>query len=215
MNCEEFESALEELDDYSVAPAEMEAHQRLCAPCAELVDDLTSIGVQARQMLELQRPPDRIWTTLERKLQKDGLIREPRGRRFFDHPSLGWFWRLGMGFSYAAVFAVALGVVYVYSILSPRISPPPLPSAPNPPFAQLFEKVPPKQRAIYVDNLHQVDSSIQQLQSFLTAHPEDPFAREQLISTYQQKTRLWEDLVRWEDLSEETIPQAIPAISKP
>jgi hypothetical protein len=205
MNCQEFERELEQLNDYSDAPPEVEAHRRQCSTCAELVEDLASISAQARQMLRLEQPPDRVWSELERKLEQAGLIRQPSGRRFFPLPSLGWIWRLGMGFSYAAVFVVALGVVYVYSILAPRVPPPPLPAAPNPPFAQLFEKVPPKQRAVYVDNLQQVDSSIQQLQTFLAAHPEDPFAREQLFTTYQQKSRLWEDMVRWEDFSDEMV----------
>jgi hypothetical protein len=199
MHCEEFEIALEELDDYSVLPPPLESHRLACRSCAELVEDLNLIGVQAREMLPLEQPPDRVWVEIERQLENSGLIKEPPRHRPPLRHALGWFWRLGMGFSYAAVFTVALGVVYLYSILAPRVPAPPIPQAPNPPFAQLFEKVPPKQREIYVSNLNQVNSSIQQLQTFLAQHPEDPFARQELFSTYQQKSRLWEDLVRWQD----------------
>ena len=205
MHCQEFEKALEELDDYSVLPSPLESHRLACQSCAELVEDLTFIGVQAREMLPLEQPPDRVWVEIERQLENSGLIKEQSRRRPSLRPAFGWFWRFGMGFSYAAVFAVALGVVYVYSILSPPVPAPPIPQAPNPPFAQLFEKVPPKQREIYVSNLNQVNSSIQQLQTFLAEHPEDPFARQELFTTYQQKSRLWEDLVRWQDVtSDET-----------
>jgi hypothetical protein len=203
MNCQEFDKALEELDDYSVLPSPLEAHRLACHSCAELVEDLNLIVVQAREMLPLEQPPDRVWVEIERQLESSGLIKEPPRRSPSLRPALGWLWRFGMGFSYAAVFAVALGVVYVYSILSPPVPPPSIPQAPNPPFAQLFEKVPPKQREIYVSNLNQVNSSIQQLQTFLSEHPEDPFARQELFSTYQQKSRLWEDLVRWQDVTQD------------
>jgi hypothetical protein len=206
MHCEEFEKALEELDDYADLPSPLQAHRLACRPCAELVRDLTFIGVQARELLPLEQPPERVWAGIERQIEHSGLIKQPPRRRPSLRPAFGWFWRMGMGFSYATVFAVALGVVYVYSILSPPVPAPPLPQAPNPPFAQLFEKVPPKQREIYVSNLNQVNSSIQQLQTFLAEHPEDPFARDELFTTYQQKSRLWEDLVRWQDVTPEINP---------
>jgi len=206
MNCQEFEKELEELDDYVVLPLPLEAHRLACHSCAELVQDLNFIGVQAREMLPLEQPPDRVWVGIERELESSGLIKDPQRRGPSLRPALGWFWRIGMGFSYAAVFAVALGVVYVYSILSPPVPRPSIPQAPNPPFAQLFEKVPPKQREIYVSNLNQVNSSIQQLQTFLAQHPEDPFARQELFTTYQQKSRLWEDMVRWQDAPQDANP---------
>jgi len=199
MNCEEFEREMEELDDDSNLSPTLEAHRRICASCSELVEDLNYIRQEARQMLPLEQPHDRVWQQIRKRLKEAELIAEPFPRRFFGHTALGWFSRLSMGMAYAAVFFVALGVVYVYSILSPRVPAPPLPAAPNPPFAQLFEKVSPEKRALYVSNLNQVDSSIQQWRTFLAAHPEDPFARQQLFSTYQQKSRLWNALVRWQE----------------
>ncbi len=222
MNCEEFERELEELEDYSEASPALEAHRHACSSCAELLDDLNSLRAQARQMLPLEQPSERVWEQLHLQLEQAGMIKYPPRRKVFGRAvalgpgaALGWFPRLSMGMAYAAVFTVALGVVYVYSILAPRVAAPPLPQPPNPPFAQLFEKVSPEKRAIYASNLDQVESSIQQLQTFLAAHPEDPFARQELFTTYQQKSRLWEDLVRWQDFSEDTIPEAIPASSAP
>ena len=199
MNCEEFEREMEELDDDSNPSPSLEAHRRICASCSELLEDLDAIRQQARQMLPLEQPHDRVWQQLRKQLKEAGLIAEPAPRRFFGQASLGWFPRLNMGMAYAAVFCVALGVVYVYSILSLRVPAPPFPAAPNPPFAQLFEKVPPEKRAVYVTNLNQVDSSIQQLSTFQAAHPDDSFARQELFNTYQQKSRLWEAMVQWQE----------------
>lgn len=210
MNCEEFEKGLEELEDYSEASPALQAHRRICPSCSELMEDLTFIRTQVHQMLSLEQPPDRVWRQIQEQLQEEGLIKTRPRRRFFDSPAFGWLPRLRMGLAYGSVFAVALGIVYVYSILAPPVAPPPLPQAPNPPFAQLFEKVPPEKRAIYVNNLNQVDDSIQQLQLFLASHPEDPFAREELFTTYQQKSRLWEDLVQWQGFPEEETVASVP-----
>ena len=199
MNCEEFERAMEEFDEDSNPSPTLVAHRRACSSCAELAEDLNTIRQQARQMLSLEEPHARVWQQIRKQLQEARLIAEPAPRRFFGQAALGWFPRLSMGMAYAAVFLVALGVVYVYSILSPPIPAPPLPAAPNPPFAQLFEKVPPEKRAVYATNLDQVDSSIQQLSTFLAAHPEDSFARQALFNTYQQKSRLWEAMVQWQE----------------
>ena len=200
MNCEEFERELQDLEEYSDSSPALEAHGRVCASCSELVEDLNYIRQQARQMLPSEQPHDRVWQQLRRRLDEAGLIKDPARRRFLGRAvALAWLPRLNMGMAYAAVFLMALGVVYVYSILSPPFSAPALPPPPNPPFAQLFEKVPPEKRAVYVTNLNQVDSSIQQLSTFLAAHPEDPFARQELFNTYQQKSRLWEALVQWEE----------------
>jgi hypothetical protein len=196
MNCEEFVRGLEELDDNSAPSPALEAHRRSCPSCSELMEDLAEIRLLASQMLPVEQPHDRVWQQIRQRMEKDGLIAETTPRRFFGQAALGWLPRMGMGMAYALVFLVALGVVYVYSVLSPRVAPPALPAAPNPPFAQLFEKVTPEKRALYESNLNQVDSSIQQWRTFLAAHPEDPFARQELFSTYQQKTRLWEALVR-------------------
>jgi hypothetical protein len=198
MNCEQFEKEMEELEDYSSPSAEFEAHLRACVSCSELLEDLNSIRQQARELVAAEEPNDRVWQQVRKGLRREGLIAEPT-RRLFARPAFGWLPRLSMGVAYATVFLVALGVVYVYSIISLRVPAPPLPAAPNPPFAQLFEKVSPEKRALYVSNLNQVDTSIQQWKTFLADHPEDPFARQQLFNNYEQKARLWDSLVRWEE----------------
>ncbi|MBI2815642.1 MAG: hypothetical protein HYX72_01755 [Acidobacteria bacterium] len=219
MNCEEFEREFANLEHLSDDSAALEAHRASCRSCAGLVSDVKFITAEARQMTSSSEPSGRVWRQIHSELQKSGLIKEPRQTVFAPAPAFGWFPRMSMGLAYAAVFVIALGVVYIYSILAPRVATPALPQPPNPPFAQVFEKIPPQQRSTYVNHLNQVDASIEQLKAFLAAHPEDPFARQELFTTYQQKSRLWEDLVRWHDFSESTappaIPEAIPASSQP
>ena len=198
MNCEEFEREIEGFEDLSTLSPQVEVHRHACHACSTLLEDLTYIRAQARQLLIYDQPPDRIWNQIRKQLDESGTTAGP-----FHHvpakPGFGWFPRLSMGMAYAAVFLIALGVVRVYTILSVPVALPPLPPAPNPPFATLFEKVPARERAVYVDNLQQVDSSIQELRTFLASHPEDPFARQELVTTYYQKSRLWEALVRWQE----------------
>ena len=199
MNCDEFERQFAELEDTSGATPEIELHQHACVLCSELAKDLRYIQRQAREMVPVAQPDGRVWQQIRMQLHQAGMIAESPRRRFLPAAAFGWFPRLSMGLAYAAVFFVALGVVRVYSIFAVPVSTPPLPPAPNPPFAQLFEKVPPEKRAVYVSNLNQVDSSIQQLRTFLAVHPDDPFARRELFTTYQQKSRLWEALVKWQE----------------
>ncbi len=202
MNCDEFEQELEQSDDGSELPAVAEAHRRNCLACTELVEDLSLIRTQARSLRGSEQPADWVWQRIHQQLAREGVIKEDSPRRLV-MPALafGWFSRLIPSFAYAAVFAMALGVVYVYSILAPRVPVPAVsvPPPPNPPFAELFEKVPAEKRAVYVNNLDQVESSIQHLQTYMASHPDDPFAREALFNSYQEKSRLWEDLVRWEE----------------
>ena len=215
MNCGEFERHLQELEDSGPSPR-MEAHRQACRACSELLEDLNSITRQARLILPREEPSERVWQEIRRRLQQEGLIQGPSQHVF--HPQMagggGWFARLRMGMAYAAVFLVAFGVVYAYSIRSSVPVPSrevqtPMtnalalaeesPSSPDEPIWQLIEKVPPEKRATYVTNLQQVNSSIQQLNTFLATHPEDWFAREQLFTVYQQKERLWETLLNWEE----------------
>ncbi len=212
MTCEEFENHLQQVEDFQNASPPMEAHRQTCTGCAELVEDLNHLVRQAREMLPLEQPSERVWLEIRRELERSGLVQDPVRRRFrWAAPATGWFPRLPMGLAYASVFLVALGVVYLHSILysvppSPPLASPPvvaripeLSSGPDQPIRQLVEKAPPEKRAIYVSNLEQVNATIDELSSFLASHPEDLFAREQLLTAVEQKERLWETLSRWEE----------------
>jgi len=208
MNCEEFERKLQELESLTPPPP-LEAHLRSCLPCAELMADLAHITRQARQVVPMELPSDRVWEGIQQQLAQEGLIAEPRSRRpVLLSPAWGWFPRLRMGMAYAAVFLITLGVGY--SIRSNVAVPPPpeianiVPAPPNDApleedFQQLLQKVPPEKRKVYESNFHEVNSSIQQLSTFVASHPEDRFARDQLLSAFERRGRLWETMARWEE----------------
>src|SRR5438309_2041523 len=171
MSCQDFERELEEAEDYTNPSPTLEAHRRNCVSCSDLLEDFNHIRRQARLLLASE-PPDRVWQQLQRHLGQSGLVAQPSRRRFFGEAAVpGWFSRLSMGMAYAAVFVVALGVTYVYSIFTHGVPVPPpygpataastlpLPPPPDQPFNQVIEKVPPAQRAVYVNNLNQVENS--------------------------------------------------------
>jgi hypothetical protein len=217
MNCREFEVQLAALDDAAGLTSPMEDHRGACAFCAGLADDLKTIREQARQMGASADPPQRVWVALRNQLEQEGLIREPvttaAKPEWKPAPRAGWFAQLPMGMAYAAVFFVAVGVMYMQSRVSSPSSPPLVAVTADVPdmawvrpdttesdqaMEALLAKVPEEQRATFLTNWNQVNSSIQSLQSFIEAHPEDPFARPQLMNAFQQREHLRETLVRWE-----------------
>ena len=218
MNCTEFEIEWAALEDASRLPAGMEDHRRVCRHCSELAEELTSILDRARELRLDEEPPQRVWIAVQKQLERDELIREPVAsnltRRWKAAPAPGGLFRLPMGLAYAAVFFVGVGVMYLNSLLSGPAAPPILVvTAPVPEMAlaragtagqdkdveALIAKVPEDHRAALFSNWNQVNSSIENLSNFVDLHPEDPFARHQLMNAYQQKEHLRETLVRWEE----------------
>src|SRR4051812_49842474 len=68
------EDALNGYAEGSLAPAEaaeVERHVISCVSCRQLVDDLRDI-LRATADLDLQDPPARAWTRIERAIQLDG-----------------------------------------------------------------------------------------------------------------------------------------------
>ena len=218
MNCEEFETQWATLEDASRLTAPLEDHRSACRHCNALVGDLTSILDQARQMRDGEEPPQRVWVALRNQLEQEGLIREPVSRvtkpGWKTAPATGWFFRLPMGLAYTAVFFVAVGAMYMQSRISDPSAPPlvavtaevpdmawvrPDTSDSDQSMQELLARVPAEQRATFLTNWNQVNSSIQNLQTFVEAHPEDPFARPQLMNAFRQREHLRETLVRWEE----------------
>ena len=80
MNCEDFERAWQELDNPSLFSPAMEDHRSGCAPCAARVRDVNLLRWEARQLIETEEPPDRLWLSIRQQLDREGLTREPRER---------------------------------------------------------------------------------------------------------------------------------------
>lgn len=218
MNCKEFEKEWTALEHGSRLTGPMADHRGVCQHCAELVEDMTAILEQARNMRLEEEPPQRVWVAVRNQLEQEGIIREPvaseRKPRWKSAAASRWLFRLPMGLAYTAVFFMAVGVMYMHSLLSSPAVPPLLVTTPQVPemaltktdtaaqdkeVQALFAKVPEEHRATIVSNWNQVNSSIENLSSFLDTHPDDPFARDQLMNAFQQKEHLRETLVRWEE----------------
>ncbi|MBI4443293.1 MAG: anti-sigma factor [Acidobacteria bacterium] len=221
MKCEEFENEWQNLEDAPNdaphLPAHLEAHRQACTACSQWVAEIDEIRQQARQLLSQEQPSDRLWEQIQRQLQQEGVIKKaaPREGRTRPIPVLGWLPQWSMSMAYAAVFLLAFGVVYLHNLIT-QVPNPPRPSVPavvsasvlsqanlaslgDQEFEQLMEKVPAEHRPIYEANLQQVNNSIYQINQFLSEHPEDMFAHDQLVTAFEQKHRLWETLVQWEE----------------
>lgn len=216
MNCEKFETRWATLEDGSRLTPEMEDHRRVCRHCAGLVDDLTSIVKQARELRLEEEPPERVWVAVRNQLEQEGLFREAAASamkpRWKSARATGWLFRFPMGLAYTAVFFVAVGVMYMHSLLTNPAAPPLIVTSPQVPemamakaatseqdqeVQALLAKVPEEHRATFVANWNQVNASIENLSSFVDNHPDDPFARQQLMNAFQQKEHLRETIVRW------------------
>ena len=128
MKCEEFEHEWQEMDDPSLFSPALEEHQQTCSSCAAKVRDVNLIRWQARQMVETEEPPERVWLHIRRQLDQEGLVREPGAwlalRRLF---AFEWLPPLPMRLAYAAVFFLALGgVLSLRNLLTPASTPAPL-----------------------------------------------------------------------------------------
>jgi len=126
MNCQEFERDWAELDNYSQFSDEMRAHRLACRHCSEMVEDVFFLTEQARR-IELAEPPDHLWVQIRQRMEQEGIIRQPKPR-WFSAPAPGRWFRLPTGLAYAsygAVFAVAVGVMYLQSLLTNPVAVPP------------------------------------------------------------------------------------------
>ena len=223
MECGEFEKGLELLGNPSDISQQMEKHREVCPACAEFSYDLENLVMQARALCAQDQPSENVWKRIKLQMDAEGLTRrkEKKGGLLGSATWSGWLPRFSMGLSYAAVFFVALGVLYVMRPVSndslsgttamttqesaqetPQMAtsiPEQTPPQVEQDIRELVEKVPPEKRQLYEVQINRVTSSIQQLQSFITEHPEDPFVREQLVNAYEHQKRLWETMVKWEE----------------
>src|SRR5215510_14840553 len=78
MNCADFQRVLPEVMEGG-GGAEETAHLRSCSICSDLVQDLKYIAEAARMLVPMEDPSPRVWESLERSLEREGLIRPSRG----------------------------------------------------------------------------------------------------------------------------------------
>jgi hypothetical protein len=121
MNCTDFEREWQDLDDPGLFSPALDDHLRACAGCARLVREVNLLRWEARQLVEAEQPPARLWANIQSELSQEGVLRVSdswlNGMLTF-----AWLPRLPMSVAYASVFFLALvGVEYV------RVSPVALP----------------------------------------------------------------------------------------
>jgi hypothetical protein len=95
MTCSEVQEVLPELLDVPAEeryPAEFQGHLRDCADCSELVTDLRSISVEARQLVANEEPSPLLWLRIAAQLRSEGVIRDQESEfagheRYGPHPN--------------------------------------------------------------------------------------------------------------------------------
>ncbi|HEX8925635.1 MAG TPA: hypothetical protein VF786_07565 [Terriglobales bacterium] len=89
MTCAEFQQALPFIIDGGGDP-KYEEHLRQCTVCADLVADLRYIAEQAKLLVPMEDPSPRVWTGIERSLEREGLVKPAQARRGLLGPQLVW-----------------------------------------------------------------------------------------------------------------------------
>jgi len=80
MTCAEFQKVLPYIID-SGGDAEHQTHLESCPVCSDLVADLRYIAEQAKLLVPMEDPPQRVWSGIEKSLQRHGLLARPSGPR--------------------------------------------------------------------------------------------------------------------------------------
>jgi len=79
MKCQDVEELLPELLDGapdSAFRSEFESHLRSCSDCSDLVSDLRSISVQARELGASEEPSPRLWLRIAAELRAEGITHD-------------------------------------------------------------------------------------------------------------------------------------------
>lgn len=80
MNCVDFQRDLPLIIDTG-GNAEQEEHLRTCPVCGDLVADLRYIAEQAKLLIPMRDPSPKVWSNIEDRLKREGLVKSAQGRR--------------------------------------------------------------------------------------------------------------------------------------
>ncbi len=196
MNCAEFQKVLPYIIETGGNQQE-EGHLRSCPVCSDLVADLKYIAEQAKLLVPMENPSERVWEGIQQSLEREGLVRPavPRGRLL---SSAGWgTWLVPV----AALILLGVGFL-LYRTQTPATpaavaSLPPASGGtmPDQDDQQLLSAVSqhaPSMRAAYEDNLKQVNAYIHDAKESVEQNPDDADAQQSLIQAYNQKAMLYE-----------------------
>jgi hypothetical protein len=79
MTCTEFQSVLPFIIETGGSATE-EEHLKTCKVCSDLVADLRYIAEAAKLLVPMKEPDERVWTEIQKSLQREGLAK-PAGTR--------------------------------------------------------------------------------------------------------------------------------------
>lgn len=96
MTCAEFQSVLPFIIE-SGGNAEEEEHLKTCEVCSDLVADLKYIAEQAKLLVPMQDPNPRVWSSIQKSLQCEGLVKSAVARKGLlgFHAAIGWIIAVG------------------------------------------------------------------------------------------------------------------------
>jgi len=210
MNCAQFQNECSEVLEGAKTQAH-EEHLALCAACRGLLEDMSEMVAQVRD-LPLHEPGPQVWTRLRQSLAEEGLIREdliredlvrepaPAAKAGWAWPSFSWADALAYG-SVAAILVVAFG------LLTLQQAPAPSPggglavtqTAASGPIddddLQLLKEVEarvPDARGAYETSLREINTQIEEARRAVAENPNDPQAVQGLMEAYQQKSMVYE-----------------------
>lgn len=106
MTCAEFQRELPYIID-SGGNAEQEQHLRECKVCADLVSDLKYIADQAKLLVPMHDPSERVWDGIQDSLEREGLAKPRQARRGL-LGSHTWIWFLGGAVLLSAALLLSL-----------------------------------------------------------------------------------------------------------
>jgi hypothetical protein len=207
MQCQEFESVLEQAGDKPVS-GEAAAHLSQCEDCRSLAADFETIEALARELTEPEiEPPTRIWSQLRAQMEQEGIIRVPAHGAAIPQENKGWLtglfaWvrRPALVATYAALMVLAAGLAWEKYISTPDIKPDiaavsavKTQNSLNQLEAQTetdLETTNPEVNAALRRDLKIVNDFIAVCQKAVREEPQDETARQYLYGAYQQKSQL-------------------------
>ncbi len=204
MTCREFKDILPDMID-GEAQGKHADHLHTCDECSDLVTDLKAIASGAKLLQGAEEPSPRVWANIQRTLEAEGIIKVPLQAGTISLPPRRrsvWAWAAPLG----AVIVLAVGALLYTShnttpspitedqVITPAgngfsVTATPVSTADD---EQFLSEVSPAVRAMYADNLRNVNSSIQDAQQVLAQDPDNDEARHFLMDAYQQREMLYQ-----------------------
>ena len=198
MNCLQFENAL---SDYleGDSTSEQRAHLNSCSACSGLLADLSLISSEASSLRELEGPSDKIWTSIEAQLRREGLIKQPSPS---SQPDIFNRWRRAWLIPVAAALLIAAGIKLYQPakigdnqpVAKQRTPPAPVVPVVSAEDKDIINKVAsrhPAQVAAYRNDLAQANSFIQDAQEAVKNDPNDIYFQQMLMNAYEQKQMVY------------------------